>query len=98
MKHTEEEIITKGKEILKDLYGSSYREEEIQKAMFDPEQEPLRGSSDSAAIWTVVIEPVSGSLTFLSISDETGEPLYIQSKHLVCEIKKDTYDKYMRVD
>jgi hypothetical protein len=96
MKHTEEQILTKGKEVLKDLYGNFYREEEVQKVLFDPNEELLRGGTGFIAAWTVVIiEPVSDSLIFLTISDQTGEPIYIQSKHLVREIMKDVNGKYI---
>lgn len=99
MNYTEEQILDKGKQILKDCYGNNYHEENIEKAMFDPEKKPIRGEPKIIPVWIIVInQPVFDSLAFLTISDITGEPLYIQTKHMVREIAKDEHGKYFRID
>lgn len=99
MNYTEEQILDKSKQVLKDFKGKYYHEKLIEKVMFDPEEEPIRGESKIIPAWTIVInEPVFDSLTFLIISDITGEPLYIQTKHIVSEIAKDQNGKYFRTD
>lgn len=98
MNYTEQQMLDKGKQVLKDCYGNNYHEEEIEKVMFNPEKKLTRGGLGNIPAWTVVInEPVFDSLTFLTISDITGEPLYIQTKHMVREIAKDENGKYFRI-
>lgn len=59
---------------------------------------PVRGSENKKeSTWVISIkEPVFDELQFLSISDVTGESLYIQSKQLAREIAKDENGKYFR--
>ncbi|PZR23571.1 MAG: hypothetical protein DI539_02780 [Flavobacterium psychrophilum] len=98
MNYTEEQILIKGKKVLNDIHSQYYDENLIEKALFDPNEELIRGEGTIPA-WTVVInEPVSDSFIFLTISDSTGEPLYIQTKHLVREIRKDAEGKYIRIE
>lgn len=98
MNYTEEQILDKGIRVLKDFYGNNYHEENMEKAMFDPEEELIRGEPKIIPTWTIVInQPAFDSLAFLTISDITGEPLYIQTKHLVREIAKDENGKYFRI-
>lgn len=99
MNHAEQEIIEKAEAVTKDLFGHSYRSGQVVKAMYNPNEELLRGEGTSIAAWTAVInEPVTDSFIFLTISDDTGEPLYIQSKHLVREITTVANGRYIRIE
>lgn len=95
MNHTETEILAKSKVILKNFHGKYFNESNIEKVFYSSEKELIRGTLETIPAWIVVInEPVFGSLEFLIISDVTGEPLYIQSKHLVCEIIRNPNGDY----
>ncbi len=97
MKHTEQEILEKTKKILKDLKGEFYSEQNIKKVVFNPDREISRGKNAGKKMpcWVAVIDALFDSSEFLTISDETGEPLYIQGKHSVYEIQKDKNGKYL---
>lgn len=97
MKHTEEEMTAKAKKVLSDLHKEFYREENLKKVIFDPREELMRGINEGKEhpCWTAVIdEPLFDSSIFLTISDETGEPLYIQNKHGIAEIEKNSDGNY----
>jgi hypothetical protein len=96
MKYTEEEMQAKAKKVLKDIQKEYYKEENIAKTWFVKE-DPIRGSQDKTQpCWIVSInEPVFDSSIFLTISDETGEPLYIQNKHGIREIENTSEGKYV---
>lgn len=97
MKHTENEIIIKSKKVLEVLQGEFYEEKNVEGTWYSDDKPPLRGEQKGEVIplWTVSInEPVFDSTTFLVISDETGEPLYFQTKHKVYEIFKNEEGKY----
>jgi len=96
MKHTEQEITGKLKQILKDLDGEFYSEQLIRKVVFNPDTEVSVGKNAGKKIpcWVVAIDEIFDSSRFLIISDETGEPLYIRGKHSVYEIRKDKNGKY----
>jgi hypothetical protein len=96
MNFTEKEIIVRAKKILTDLNGISFDTKKIENAWFDKDRK-VRDSMDlTKPSWIVSInEPIFDNTVFLTISDETGEPLYIQNKHAVAEIKKDTDGKYI---
>ncbi|MFT5892070.1 MAG: hypothetical protein ACI9Y7_002179 [Dokdonia sp.] len=96
MNHTKEQI----RQILDKLYSdlkSSFNEEDI-SIYFKEERELARGENKGAKIaaWIVSIEDTSffNTIDFLTISDETGEPLYFQTKHKVYEIFKHEDDTY----
>jgi hypothetical protein len=97
MNYTEEQILEKAKTILQDLQGKFFKEENIDKIWFEEKDEVARPRGKIMPAWTVSInEPIFDSTNFLTISDETGEPLYIQSSHKVVEIEKDTDGNYLR--
>ena len=97
MKHTEEQMLEKAKQVLKDLQKTSYREDNLKKVKFSKSKEVARPEGKKIDSWTAVIdEPVFDRLLFLVISDETGEPLYFQSPHRVSEILKDEKGNYYR--
>ena len=95
MIHTKEEI----KIILDTLYKdleSSYNEDDIH-IYYKEEIELARGDIEGGKtnVWKVSIEDrLFETVDFLTISDETGEPLYFQTKHRVFEIEKNENDKY----
>lgn len=97
MKHTDEQMLEKAKQVLKDLQKTSYREENFKKIVFTKEDDVARPEGKKIDTWTAVLdEPVFDRLLFLVISDETGEPLYFQSPHRVSEILKDDKGIYYR--
>ena len=98
MNYTEQQMLDKAKVIIKDLQGELYKEENIRKVRYDAKRVMSRGKHKDKEhpSWVVVIDdPVFDTTDFLTISDETGEPLYIQSKHAVYEIAKDSEGKYV---
>lgn len=97
MNYTKEQILDKSKKIFSDLLGDFFNEKNIENILFDKEDEVLRPKKSIIPTWTIAInEPVFESTNFLIISDETGEPLYIQSSHKVEELTKDSNGKYIR--
>jgi hypothetical protein len=97
MKHSEEQILAIAEKVLQDLQKQFYSKENIEGGWYTKEKELARGSraGEKVPLWTVSInEPVTDSAIFLTISDETGEPLYIQNKHGVAEIEKDVDGNY----
>tara|TARA_B100000678_G_scaffold55027_2_gene44086 strand:+ start:26670 stop:26957 length:288 start_codon:yes stop_codon:yes gene_type:complete len=77
--------------------NSSYEQYEI-NIYFQEEREIARGENKGEKInaWVVSLEDNSffDTIDFLTISDETGEPLYFQMKHRVYEIFKNEEGKY----
>lgn len=97
MNYTKEQILDKSKKIFSDLLGDFFNEKNIENILFDKEDEVLRPKKSIIPAWTIAInEPVFESTNFLIISDQTGEPLYIQSSHKVEELTKDSNGKYIR--
>lgn len=97
MIHTEQEMMAKAKKVLQDLQKEFYKEENIEKIWFEEKDEVARPRGRVMPAWTVSIdEPIFDTSIFLTISDETGEPLYIQSCHKVVEIEKDKEGNYIR--
>jgi hypothetical protein len=97
MIHTKEEILIIAHKVISDLEKTFYNKEAVKGASFKKDDELMRGSrkGEKAALWTVaIIEPYFDTAIFLTISDETGEPLYIQNKHGVAEIEKDADGNY----
>lgn len=96
MKYTEKQILEKTKKILQDLQGQFYNEENIKNARFSDKKELSRPEGKTAPVWTVSIdEPVFDAWEFLTISDETGEPLYYQNANMIIhEIQKDDKGNY----
>jgi hypothetical protein len=97
MIHTEEEILIIAHKVMSDLEKQFYDKEAVKGASFKKDDELIRGGrkGEKMPLWTVsIIEPVFDNAVFLTISDETGEPLYIQNKHGVAEIEKDIDGNY----
>ncbi len=96
MKYSKEQILEKSKKIMKDLQGDNFDFYQIETIFFTEKDELARPKGKIIPAWTVAFDlQVFDTTDFLIISDETGEPLYIQSKHLVMEIMKDADGKYV---
>lgn len=99
MKHTEEEILETAKKVLEDFRKGRYKEGDIENAFFSKEKELYRGKNEGKThpCWTVAIKAPFDNTDFLTISDETGEPLYYQNFNMIVyEIGKDTEGNYYR--
>jgi hypothetical protein len=97
MIHTKEEILILAHKVMNDLEKQFYQKDAIKGASFKEDEVLMRGPrrGEKAPLWTIaMIEPHFETAVFLTISDETGEPLYIQNKHGVAEIEKDAGGNY----
>ncbi|MFN0032441.1 MAG: hypothetical protein ACKVOR_09795 [Flavobacteriales bacterium] len=100
MSNTKEQILEKAKIVLADLHGVHYDESNIENTWFVEKREIARGVDVGQEIpaWVISIkEPLFESIDFMTMSDETGEPLYYQTKHVVAEVVKDADGKYTTV-
>ena len=96
MKNTEKEMLELTKKVLSDLQGVYYKEENIKKVVYHENDEVSRPEGRIMNTWVAVIdEPIFETSEFLTISDETGEPLYYQNANMIIhEIKKDDNGNY----
>ncbi|MBJ98081.1 MAG: hypothetical protein CMC87_08910 [Flavobacteriaceae bacterium] len=77
--------------------NSELLEKNIEKVWFEKEDKLIRGDKKGELVpnWIVAIDfPLFETTDFLTISDQTGEPLYFQTKHRVYEIFKNEEGKY----
>lgn len=98
MKHTENQILEIAKKILKGIYEDLFKESDIEKIVFDEKEELIIGVNKGKKYpcYTVIVKSLFDSTDFLVISDETGEPLYIQGKYAISEIGKDSQGNYYK--
>lgn len=99
MKHTEHEILEKTKKILEAIFKDLYKESDIEKVVFYEKDELIRGQNKGKLhpTWTAVIKAPFDNTDFLTISDDTGEPLYYQNFNMIVyEIGKDVNGNYFR--
>lgn len=98
MKHTEKQILEITKKTLKEIFKDLYKESDIEKIVFEKNEELIRGelTGKNHPCWVAIIKSLFDSVDFLVISDETGEPLYIQGKYTTSEIEKDQEGNYYR--
>ena len=92
MKHTEEQILSKAKKVLKDLDGKYYFDECINDAFFDKGQMSNYGKfkGKKHSTWIIGVKSLADNEDLLFISDETGEPLYYQNFNtFVFDVEKD---------
>jgi hypothetical protein len=95
--YTEEQILEKVKIILKDLKGEYYSDSCINNIYFNPEKQVSRPERKSIPAWTVSVKSIFNNTDFLTISDETGQPLYYQNfNYRIIEIAKDNDGQYYR--
>lgn len=101
MKHTEEQIKEKARQIMKDLNGKYYFENCVVDTFFKKKEDVFTGKSKGKVlpIWIVGIKAIADNENLLLISDETGEPLYYQNFSMVCfDVEKDKYGKYFKTE
>lgn len=99
MKHTEQEILKIARKVLEDFRKGRYKEDDIEKVVFNPKKELYRGDNKGKPhpIWTAIIKAPFDNTDFLAISDETGEPLYYQNFNMIVyEIGNDAEGNYFR--
>ncbi len=92
MKYTEEDIVAKAKEVMKDLDGKYYFENCIDGGFFEEKHKIISGKNKSKvySVWIIRIVSLADNSDFLVISDETGEPLYYQNFNTyVFDIERD---------
>jgi hypothetical protein len=98
MNYTEKEILEKAIKILNDLNPQVFKVENLKGVSFSKEDNVARPRGKVMDTWVAVIEePIFDTSIFLTISDETGEPLYIQNKHGIREIEKDNDGNYRTI-
>jgi hypothetical protein len=99
MKHTEQEILETAKKVLQGIFEDLYKESDIEKVFFIEKDELIRGENEGEKhpTWTASIKAPFDNTDFLTISDETGEPLYYQNFNMIVyEIGKDNEGNYYR--
>jgi len=92
MKHTEEQILAKAKEIMKDLDGKYYFEDCVAGVVFKKNKISNYGKNigEKHSTWIIGIKALADNEDLLFISDETGEPLYYQNFNtFVFDVEKD---------
>lgn len=95
MVHTNEEILEISKKIMKDFRKSRYKDSDIESIFFSKEKELYKGGIHPC--WTIAIKAPFDNTDFLTISDETGEPLYYQNFNMIIyEIGMDSDGNYYR--
>ena len=85
MKHTKENIFELAKKVLKDFKGNRYKESDIESIFFSKEKELYRGKNEGKMhpCWTIEVKAPFENTDFLTISDETGSPLYYQNFNMI---------------
>lgn len=99
MKYTEQEILEIARKVLKCLRSDRFKEDDIENTFFSKEKELYRGENEGKnhPCWTIAIKAPFENTDFLTISDETGEPLYYQNFNMIIyEIEKDINGNYHR--
>lgn len=100
MKYEEQQIVELAKKVLKDIDDKYYRENCIEKVFFIEKELILKGikKGKTSPCWGVAIKSLFDNTDFLTISDETGEPLYYQNFNcIIREIGKDDDGRYYRI-
>lgn len=100
MKYTEEQILVKAQEIMKDLDGKYYFDNCIDGGFFEEKYKIISGKNKGkiCPVWVIRIISLMDNSDFLIISDETGEPLIYQNFNTyIFDVEKDERG-YFRVD
>lgn len=100
MKHTEQEVLEKSKIILKDIRQKYYSDNSIDGILFEAKDEILMGpdKGEIKQTWLVYIKSLFDNIDVLTISDETGEPLYYQNFNLrMNSIEKNSEGRYFLI-
>jgi len=96
MNYTEEQIKEICIRVLTEL-NYDISDEVVERIWVEEEDVLIRGENkgNKASNWTIAINfPLFKTTDYLTISNMTGEPLYLQTKHTVSEIIKDSEGKY----
>jgi len=96
MNYTEEQMLIKAKKVLQDLQKQYFKEENLLGVSFREKDKVSRPRGEIINTWVAVVdEPIFDASEFLTISDETGEPLYYQNANMIIhEIQKDDKGNY----
>ncbi|WP_294292925.1 hypothetical protein [uncultured Chryseobacterium sp.] len=96
MKHTKQEMLIKALKILKDLNPQYFKDENLKKIIYHENDELSRPKGKIANTWVAIVDdPIFDASEFLTISDDTGEPLYYQNANMIIhEIQKDNNVNY----
>lgn len=99
MKYTKEQIIKKSELVLKDLEGEYYRENLIEEVIFKENDKISMGPYEGEVkpVWIVFVKSLFEHSDHLYLSDEDGEPIYLQNfNYISMEIAKNNEGKYYR--
>lgn len=95
---TKEKILEKTHMIMKDLQGKRYKETCVRKINFHKKNDTLHSQELTSDVWVISLNSIFDKIDFLTVSDETGEPVFIRRfSYQVQEIKKDSNGKYYLV-
>src|SRR5690606_10574481 len=95
MNLTENDALRIADTVLNDFKNSPFDGRILKHCRYYENDELARPRGSRANVWVAVIDnPLFDDTQFIVISDETGEPLYIQTKHTVNEIVKNGDGKY----
>lgn len=98
MIQTREKILEKAQMIMKDLQGKWYKETCVRKINFHKKSEAFDPQELTNDVWVISLNSIFDKIDFLTISDETGEPIFIRHfSYQVQEIKRDSNGKYYLV-
>lgn len=96
MKNSKDQILAKAKKVLQDIKGEYYKEEDIVKITYRANDNVARPKGKVMDTWVISIDSIFDNRDFLTVSDETGEPLYYQNFNtVIAEITKDSNGKYV---
>ena len=98
MKYTEKKILEIAKKVISDLNPEALKHDTIENAFFNNEKDLSRDKKKIIIhpCWTVSINTLFDNTDFLTISDETGEPIYYQNFNMItAEIEKNSKGKYV---
>ena len=97
MKHTENQILEIAKQVVKDLGPINGNTNKVRSIRFNIEEDLARGADIGKLhpCWIIFIDSLFDNTDILTISDESGEPLYYQNFNMATiEIKKDANGIY----
>ncbi len=95
MKNTEAQILERAKQIMAELFGKYYNESDIERATFIKDDAVITTGA-KLDTWTVSINSIFDSLDFLTIADETAEPIYYQNFNMIISlVEKNPEGKYI---
>lgn len=97
MIHTEQQIKEKAKKIISDLNNDSkyFKPDCIDSIVFSENKQLLKSGEEIEGVWLIYLKVLFKNIDILTLSDETGEPIFIRRfTYQVQEIKKDNAGNY----